>query len=116
MSKAFEGIVFERGYYTLFIAGLVLMGSSLVVKPLINLLILPINLVTFGVFKWVSSVVAIYIVTLVVPGFEIVKMAFGGYAGTWVDIPAFEFTGILAILTFSFVLSIFTSIMNWLVK
>lgn len=92
------------------------MGSSIVVKPLINLLILPINLVTFGVFKWVSSVVAVYVVTLVVPGFEVTKLAFNGYSGTWIDIPSFNFTGILAIVVFSFFLSILASVMNWLVK
>lgn len=116
MSKFFQGIVFERGEYTLLIAGLVLMVSGLVVKPIINLLILPLNLVTFGVFKWVSSVVALYIVTLIVPGFAILKMAFGGFTGTWIDLPTFELHGLIAVMGFSFGISIFSSIMNWLVK
>ncbi len=109
-------MVFANGIYTLLLAGVVLMISTLVVKPLINLLILPINLVTFGLFKWVSSVVALFIVTLVVPGFEISNMVFGGYSGQWIDIPAFNFTGILAFVVFSFAISIFSSIMHWLVK
>lgn len=109
-------MVFENGVYTLLLAGVVLMVSTLVVKPLINMLILPINLVTFGLFKWVSSVVALYVVTLVVPGFEITNMVFAGYSGQWIDIPSFNFTGIIAFIAFSFAISLFSSVMHWLVK
>lgn len=116
LSKIFSGMVFANGVYTLLFAGVVLMLSTLVVKPLINLLILPINLVTFGLFKWVSSVIALYIVTLVVPGFEITHMAYSGYSGLWLDIPAFNFTGIIAFVAFSFAISLFSSAMHWLVK
>lgn len=92
------------------------MVSSLVVKPIINLLILPINLLTFGLFKWVSSVVALYVVTLVVPGFRIVGFRFAGYASAWLDIPGLELTGFLGYVGFSFLLSILTSLIYWLLK
>ncbi len=116
ISRIVSGMVFANGMYTLLLAGLVLMISTLVVKPLINLLILPINLVTFGLFKWVASVVALYVVTLVVPGFEITGMSFAGYSGQWIDIPSFNFTGVLAFVAFSFAISLFSSVMHWLVK
>ena len=59
VSLATTGLVFERGLTTLFLAGAALMGASLLARPIINLLLLPINLMTFHLFKWVSSAVAL---------------------------------------------------------
>ena len=93
------------------------MISSLLVKPLINILLIPVNLVTFGLFRWVSSAIALYIVTLVVPGFSIIGFDFAGWASKWIDIPAFAIPpGILAFIAVSFLLSIITSLIYWLIK
>lgn len=116
ISRIFTGMVFDNGYQTLLLTGAVLMIFTIVVKPIINILILPINLVTFGFFKWVTSVIAIYIVALIVPGFHIVSFAFAGFSSKWIDLPSFSFGGFLAYLAFSFAISIFSSIVIWLVK
>src|SRR5688572_12173068 len=50
------------------------------IKPLINLLLLPFNLITLGTFRWVSSVIALYLTTLVVPGFAIRAFTYPGLA------------------------------------
>lgn len=116
ISRVFSGMVFDNGTQTLLLTGVVLMISTIIVKPIINILILPLNLVTFGFFKWVASVVAIYIVTLIVPGFHIVSFLFAGFSSKWIDLPSFHLGGFLAYLAFSFALSIFSSFMLWLVK
>jgi putative membrane protein len=111
-----NGLVFEKGPVSLLLAGAGLTVASLLVRPLINILLLPINLVTFGLFKWVSSAIALYIVTLVVPGFKIINFYFAGLSTKWVDLPKLSFTGIIAIIAFSFLLSLTTSLVHWLVK
>src|SRR3989304_1482355 len=115
-SQIASGIVFEGGLPTLFLAGVGLTLATLIIRPLINILILPINLITFGLFKWVSSAVALYLVTLVVPGFRITQFVFEGLGSKWLDIPGFSFAGILAFISFSFLLSLITSFMYWLIK
>ena len=115
-STATSGLIFAEGIKTLLLAGVGLMAASLVVRPLINLLILPLNLITFGLFKWVSSAVALYLVTLVVPGFKIGNFVFLGLSTGWIDIPSFSLVGILAYVGFSFLLSLITSFMDWLRK
>lgn len=111
-----SGIVFERGIQTLLLAGLALTLASILVKPIINLLLLPLNLITFNLFRWLSSAVALYLVTLVVPGFSIVGFAFAGYSSQWIDIPAISLQSVLAYVAFSFVLSVITSIIYWVVS
>jgi putative membrane protein len=115
-SQIAKGMVFEEGIVTLLMAGVGLVASTLVVKPIINILLLPINLITFGFFKWASSAIALYIVTLVIRGFKIERFATPAYSSPWIDIPNLELQGVLAFVAFSFLIFVLTSIMTWLTK
>lgn len=110
------GLVFENGIKTIVFAGAALTVASLLAKPIINLLLLPLNLITFNLFKWVSSAIALYLVTLVVPGFKILGFSFSGFSSSWVYIPAISLGGILAYVAFSFVLALITSIIYWIIS
>lgn len=111
-----SGIAFENGLRTLFLAGLGFMGASLLARPVINVLLLPINLVTFGMFRWVSAAVVLYLVTLLVPNFGVESFSFAGFTSRWLDIPSLYFEGFLAYIAFSFIISVITSFLYWLVK
>ncbi len=74
------------------LAGVVLTLINLVVKPILKLLTLPINVVTFGLFSGVINVGLLWLATWLVPGFEIKPMTVGGiylgYLGTLVVVLA----------------------------
>lgn len=114
-SSIASGLVFAKGFETLLLTGIALTIASIIAKPVINILMLPINLITFGLFRWVSSAITIYLVTLVVPGFKIVNFAFGGFSSVWIDLPVLTFTGIAALIAFSFLHSLIASFIYWLV-
>lgn len=116
ISQAVSGMTFTQGFYTLLLTGLVLMGATMIIKPILNILLLPLNLITFGLFKWVTYAITLYLVTLVVPGFHLGDFIFRGYISYWFTVPAVALTGILAFLAFSFTISIFSSIMYWIFK
>lgn len=101
-----SGLVFSQGTKTLLLTGAVLSLSTLFIKPIINLLLLPLNLVTLGLFKWVGYAITLYIVTLLVTDFEIRAFAYA----------SINLTGTIALILFSFVLSIVTSIISWVMK
>jgi len=111
-----SGMVFEHGVKTFLITGAALSLFGYFIKPVINLLLLPINLITFGTFKWISSVIAIYVITLIVSGFSINNFYFQGFSSQWIDIPTISVNGFFAIILFSFAISIITSLINWLIK
>jgi len=115
-SQIASGLVFESGIMTLLAAGLGLVVSTLVVKPIINILLLPINLITFGLFKWASSAIALYLVTLIVPGFKIIAFNIPALSSRWLDVPAIGLEGILAFVAFSFLVFLLTSVLTWLTK
>jgi len=116
ISQTAQGLIFEKGLHSLFIAGLGLMAVSLLAKPIINVFLLPLNLITFGLFRWVSSAVILYLVTLLVKDFIIVSFSFAGFSSKWFDIPALHFQGFLAFVGFSFLLSFVSSFIYWLIK
>jgi len=75
---------------TIFIAGIVLTLVNFIVKPILKLLTLPINIITFGLFAGVINIGLLWLVTWLVPGFEIKPMVVGdiqfGYIGTLIAI------------------------------
>jgi putative membrane protein len=110
------GLVFEKGLTTILLAGAGLTVASLLARPVINLLLLPINLITFNLFKWVSSAIALYLVTIVVPGFKITHFYFAGIASNLFTIPPFSLGGVLSYAVFAFIISFITSSIYWIVK
>ncbi len=116
VSQLAMGMIFENGTHTLLMAGVGLMLASLFAKPVINMLLLPLNLITFGLFRWVSSAVVLYIVTLLVSGFRIDYFRFDGFTSKWFDLPPLYFEGVLAFIGFAFILSLITSFLYWLNK
>lgn len=116
VTQWFSGLSIANGWQGLIIAGIGLTLVNFLARPVINLLLLPINLITFGFFKWVSAALTLYLTTLVVPGFSVAGFYFGGLASPWIDLPTINFSGFLAFIAFSFVLSVLTSLIHWVVK
>lgn len=110
------GLEFQNGNTSLLMAGFALMIASLFIRPVINLLLLPLNLLTFGFFRFMANAITLYIVDLVLVEFNIHAFFFKGYPGTLVSLPSVGFPeGPLSYLAFSFLISFVTSIIYWLI-
>lgn len=116
ISQTVNGITFSDGLYTILITGFVLMLATMIVRPILNILLLPLNLITLGLFRWVTFAITIYLVTLVAPGFHLGDFAFHGFNSYWFSLPAITLTGILAFLAFSFTISLVSSLLHWIFK
>ncbi len=116
ITQVVEGIYFKGGAETFFWTVCALSAATYLVRPIINLLILPLNLITFGFFRWVSSVLALYLVAMIVKDLAIEKFFFSGLNTYWVNIPQLNFHGFLAIVAYSLALSITTSFLRWVFK
>lgn len=110
------GIVFTEGLKTFLFATLALSLANHVVRPFLNLLLLPINLITLGVFRWVTSVILLYTVTRFVPGFTITTFDFAGFIYQGIVIPEIHLAGFAALLIVSLILSFISSFLFWLAK
>ena len=66
-------------FTTLIITSIVLLLLQKIARPVLSLLLLPINIVTLGLFSGVLNVLLMWFATAVVPGFHIEPMVVFGY-------------------------------------
>ena len=110
------GINFAKGPETFLMAALAISIANHFVRPILNILLLPINLLTLGLFRWVTNVLMMYAVTLVVPGFLISSFNSQAFALGGLVIPEIHIAGIGAFLLISFLISFLASFLYWLAK
>lgn len=115
-SQILEGVSFQEGWQGLALAAVALTLVNLLVKPLIKLLLLPINLLTLGGFRWLVNVIALYLVTLLVPQFQISAFLFPGFSYQGFVVPAIHLGTFWVYVLVSFFLSLVTSFLIWLMK
>ena len=111
-----SGIIFLRGTETLIITAITLGLFNLFVRPLINLLLLPINILTLGTLRWLVNVITLYLLTLIIPGFQITGFAFTGFSLFGISFPAFVLGAFGGFIAISFLLSFISGLLFWLVK
>lgn len=116
ISKLTGAAVYKNSYLILFWASLSLSILNLLVKPLLNLILMPINLLTLGSFRWVINVIVLFLVTLIVPEFKVLSYSFPGLSIAGFVIPPINFSFFWALFLVSFLLEIFPSIIYWLLK
>lgn len=116
VNQVIAGFKISGGYQGILFTALVLTGINLTIKPLIKLLLLPINLITLGAFRWVVNVFSLYLVTLLVPYLEIFAFTFPGFSYQGFTIPEMYLAKIWVLVISSFLLSLFTTFLFWLFK
>jgi uncharacterized membrane protein YvlD (DUF360 family) len=116
ISQFISGVQFIGGYQTIALTSLVLTLVASLVKPLIGLLLLPINLLTLGAFRWLINVVTLWVVTLIVPQFKISAFVFEGFVYKGFAIPQISLNIFWAYVLVSLTLSLITTFILWLTK
>lgn len=116
ISQTIGGIVYSQQIIILFWASLYLSIFNLIIKPLLNLLLMPINLLTLGAFRWVINVIVLFLVTLFVNDFQIVAINFSGTSFGGFVIPSISLTFFWSLILISFIVETVSSIINWFLK
>ncbi len=114
IAKITGAVVFGENYVILSWAAFFLSVLNLLVKPILNLLLTPINLLTLGAFRWVVNVLVLFFVTILVSEFRVVGFTFPGYSLAGFVIPQIHLTFFWALILVSFLLELFSAGLNWL--
>lgn len=109
-------ISYVGGYRTLLMAAVAIAVVNLFVRPVVNLLLLPIHLVTLGVFRWVANLITLYIVTWLVPNLQIHAFTFPGVNLQYVIIPTINFSPFGAFVVATFTLTVTFHFMYWILQ
>jgi len=116
VGEVIAGFRISGGYQGILFTAAVLTGIHFAIKPLIKLLLLPINLITLGAFRWVANVFSLYLVTLLIPYLEIFSFTFPGFSYQGFIIPEMYLAKIWVFIISSFLISLFTTFLFWLFK
>jgi len=112
----FPGFSFDSNFFILFFAAFVFTVINSYIKPIIKLFFLPVNLLTLGMFRWIVGVICLFLLTVIVPEFNIRSFYFEGFSYEGFIIPAFHFSIILSLILSSFFISLTSSFIYWLLK
>lgn len=104
-------VTYSGGFRTLLLAAIAIALVNLLVRPIINLLLLPIHLITLGLFRWIANLLVLYIVTLLIPNLQINPFTSPQISLSFLIIPSINFSVFGA---FIFVTAVFTLIFHFL--
>jgi putative membrane protein len=110
VASALPGLKFGQDFQVLIIAAIVLALINTFIKPFLKILLLPINVITLGLFGWLVNVIVLYLTTLVVPGLEVVPFTLTFGETTLV------FSTFLAYIVITFALSATTTLIGWVIN
>lgn len=113
-TQVIRGLTYTGGINSLLIAALVFTVINLVLVPLLKVLLLPLNLLTLGLFAWISNVLALYALTTVVPSFQLQPYLFPGFEYNGFSIPQVNLTTFWVAVVASFLIGMMTHFLQWL--
>jgi putative membrane protein len=113
VARLVGGIVYQENYLVIFWAAFFLTLLNWLVKPVLNLLLMPINMLTLGAFRWVINVIVLFLVMIVVADFRIVSILIpGGEFGGFV-VPRLSLSFFWALILVSFLIELFYNFLAW---
>ena len=101
---------------TLITASIIWLLLNKIVKPIIKLLLLPINLITLNLFSWMVSLITLFLLPLMVEGIKIMPYDFPGFNYQGFSVPSFHLNLFLSFIVVSSFLNLFHNIITWIIK
>lgn len=94
---------------TMALIGLFLTVFEILLKPIINLLLLPINVLTLGLIKIATNTLGLYLVGFLLEDFRVLDINRPSFTWEGFTIPTLSFHGFASYVIISLTLSIFIS-------
>lgn len=110
------GVKISGGIKSYLIAGVILVLLNMFLKPLIQLLFLPINLLTLGLLGWLVSVAILWAARMITPNLTINSFYFAGWHYQGFIVPAMRLSIFWTTTLTAFLLNLISSLMNWIIK
>lgn len=109
-----NGFTVSGNWQVFLYAALLLTVISIIVKPVLKLLFLPINMITLGFFSWVINIAILYVLVLVSPQIHIRAWNFVGSSGPFVTIPAFRLAQSVNFIVSALLLALTIKVLRWI--
>lgn len=111
-----KGLQIHGGFPVYLIGGLVLTIMLLILKPIINIISIPLNLATLGLFSLLTNLFILYLLTVFVPNITVSAFRFSGFTFVGFVIPSVTIGLFAAYAVIAIGLAIFSSTFRWAVE
>jgi len=116
VSQIIPSFVISGGFRGLMIGVVAFMVANWLLVPMLKILLLPLNLITLGVFAWLSNVLVLYFLVNVVPSFKILPFYFPGLNWDGFVIPSLDLSTFQVTIVASFIIGSIIHVIGWLRK
>lgn len=116
LPKIIPGVHISGGLLTLFVGGIALAIMFLVIKPILNIISFPINLLTLGLFSIITNLLILYLLIVFVSGISIEPFYYTRADIAGFIVPRIWFNTFFAFVYTSFILSVIDSCIKWLMS
>lgn len=113
-SQVLRGLVVKGNWQIILLAGLTLSLLNLIVKPVLSILFVPINFLTFGLISWFINVIVIYLLTILVPEVVITAWVFPGVNIGGFIIPQIKLSYFTSLIIIGLTIMMFANILEQL--
>lgn len=110
------GLQIQGGITSYLFGGLALSLLFMLLKPVLNILSLPLNIITLGFFSFLSNTIILYIATVFVPQIKISSFTFNGASFAGFIVPQMYFNSFFAFVITALILSFVVGAIEWLIS
>ncbi len=108
------GLVLKGGIQTLFFGGLFLAIGNALLSPIIGIITLPFNILTLGLFSFVTTLISLLFITYFYHTIQIRQFYFQGISLGGIEIKAFMLSQVLSYIVISATIYLIVKAINWL--
>lgn len=116
LTISFPGFIVDLNPKTLLTASIIWFFLNKIVKPIIKLLLLPINLITLNLFSWMVGVLTLFLLQIFADGVNIASFTFPGLEISGFIVPSFFINLFFSYLLSSILLNSIHKSIFWLFK
>jgi len=107
-------VTYTGGWKTLILLAFLITISNYVIRPLINLVLLPFHLITLGLFRWLANIIALFLIIKFVPSIQVHSFTSPMIKYPFLIIPQINFSHFGAFLIVTIIFSLILNVIYWL--
>ncbi|MCL4383856.1 phage holin family protein [Patescibacteria group bacterium] len=111
-----NNLIFDRKVETIVLVALILAIFEIFIKPIVQLLLLPITIITLGTIRIIINTIGLYLATFLLTDFNVQTIDTPSFTLQGFVVPKFHFEGIIAYIVTSFAINLCYNIFNIISK
>jgi len=112
VSQIVPALQINGSWQVLLFAGFVFSLLMLLVAPILRILFIPINILTFGLLSWFINVIVLFLLTFFVPDVVVTAWTFPGVSFAGFVIPEIAFSYIVSLILVSLAVTFFVNLLH----